>query len=132
MFLAFGLLVVSSSLAADVNQEKVDQIFANYQKAGSPGCSVGVIRDSNFIYRRGYGMASLELGVPLSHEWRRHSEFSWPVNCLTGKCCADPLRPPDLSGPTNTQLSVVSVARAEDPNHAKRKPNKCEYTDNEC
>ncbi len=68
IFLAFGLLVVSSFLAADVNQEKVDQIFANYQKAGSPGCTVGVIRDSNFIYRRGYGMASLELGVPLSHE----------------------------------------------------------------
>ena len=27
---------------------------------------MGVIRDGRFVYRRAYGMASLELGVPLS------------------------------------------------------------------
>jgi len=64
--LALGLMVTFPSLAADTNQEKVNQIFAAYDKAGSPGCAVGVIRDGNFIYRRAYGAASLELGVPLS------------------------------------------------------------------
>jgi CubicO group peptidase (beta-lactamase class C family) len=44
----------------------VDQIFGAYDKATSPGCALGVIQDGNFIYRKGYGMASLELGVPLS------------------------------------------------------------------
>ena len=50
----------------DASQQKVDQIFAAYDKADSPGCALGVIRDGNFIYRKSYGMGSLELRVPLS------------------------------------------------------------------
>jgi len=45
---------------------KVDQIFSVYDKSGSPGCSLGVIRDGEFVYRKAYGLANLELGVPLS------------------------------------------------------------------
>jgi CubicO group peptidase (beta-lactamase class C family) len=45
---------------------KVDQVFAVYDKPDSPGCAVGVIRDGDFVYKRGYGAASLELGVPLT------------------------------------------------------------------
>jgi len=45
---------------------KVDAIFADYDNAESPGCALGVIRDGEFVYRRGYGMANLELGVPIS------------------------------------------------------------------
>jgi len=56
------------AFSADTNQQKVDQIFAAYDKADSPGCALGVIRDGNFIYRKGYGMGSLELRVPLSAE----------------------------------------------------------------
>lgn len=47
-------------------ERKVDQIFAAYNNSESPGCSVGVIRDGNFIYKKGYGAGSLELGVPLT------------------------------------------------------------------
>jgi CubicO group peptidase (beta-lactamase class C family) len=54
--------------AGEVDQERVDRIFAAYDKPGSPGCSLGVIRDGNFIYRKGYGAASLELGILLSSE----------------------------------------------------------------
>jgi CubicO group peptidase (beta-lactamase class C family) len=50
----------------DALQRKVDQIFAAYNKPDSPGCALGVIRDGNFVYKRGYGVASLELGVPLA------------------------------------------------------------------
>lgn len=49
-------------------QRKVDQVFAAYDKPDSPGCAVGVVRDGNFIYKRGYGQGSLELGVPLTPE----------------------------------------------------------------
>jgi CubicO group peptidase (beta-lactamase class C family) len=49
-------------------EKRVDAIFAAYNKAGSPGCALGVIRNGNFIYRKGYGMGSLELGVPLSSQ----------------------------------------------------------------
>jgi CubicO group peptidase (beta-lactamase class C family) len=50
----------------DADHAKVDQVFAAYNHANSPGCAVGVIRGGRFVYRRGYGMGSIELGVPLS------------------------------------------------------------------
>ncbi|HLW85510.1 MAG TPA: serine hydrolase domain-containing protein [Candidatus Sulfotelmatobacter sp.] len=56
------------ALSADTNQQRVDQIFSAYDKTNSPGCALGVIRDGNFVYRKGYGMGSLELHVPLSPE----------------------------------------------------------------
>ena len=49
-------------------EEQVDAIFAAYDNTRSPGCAVGVIRDGEFILRRGYGMANLEHGIPLSSE----------------------------------------------------------------
>lgn len=49
-------------------QRKVDQVFAAYDKPDSPGCALGVVRDGNFIYKRGYGEGSLELAVPLTPE----------------------------------------------------------------
>jgi len=56
-------------LAQESNEaRRVDEIFAEWDHTSSPGCALGVIRDGEFVYRRGYGMASLELGVPLSSE----------------------------------------------------------------
>ena len=49
-------------------QRKVDAIFAAYDKPDSPGCAVGVVRDGEFVYKRGYGMGSIELQKPLSAE----------------------------------------------------------------
>lgn len=66
--LVFTFLVALPAGAAEDDQKKVDQIFAAYDKAGSPGCALGVIRDGNFVYRKGYGSASLELQVPLSSQ----------------------------------------------------------------
>jgi CubicO group peptidase (beta-lactamase class C family) len=48
--------------------QKVDSVFAAFDKPDSPGCALGVVRDGNFIYKRGYGEGSLELGVPLTPE----------------------------------------------------------------
>lgn len=52
----------------DALHSKVDQIFAAYDKPDSPGCALGVIRDGNFVYKKGYGTGSLELGVPITPE----------------------------------------------------------------
>ncbi len=46
--------------------EQVDLIFAEWDNSNSPGCALGVIKDGEFVYRHGYGMASLELDVPIS------------------------------------------------------------------
>jgi CubicO group peptidase (beta-lactamase class C family) len=64
--LAFACFLGVFAFAADTDQQRVDRVFAAYDKAGSPGCALGVIRDGAFIYRKGYGGGSLELGVPLS------------------------------------------------------------------
>lgn len=63
---AFVLLLSSSVMAEPTDQQSVDKLFAAYEKPGSPGCSLGVIRDGAFVYSKGYGLASLELGVPLA------------------------------------------------------------------
>jgi len=60
-----SLSVRAAEFGAD-SEQRVDQIFASYAKSDSPGCAVGVIQDGNFVYRKGYGMGSLEFGVPLS------------------------------------------------------------------
>ena len=69
---AFTLAIVGAvnfrALATETDEQRVDRIFAAYDKPGSPGCALGVIRDGNFVYRRAYGIASLELGVPLSSQ----------------------------------------------------------------
>ena len=66
----FLLAVSTTSFAAggDVAAQKVDQLFAAYDKPDSPGCSIGVVRDGKFVYRKSYGAASLELGVPLTSQ----------------------------------------------------------------
>jgi CubicO group peptidase (beta-lactamase class C family) len=67
--LGIGLLIAPVAFASEQDGErerKVDALFAAYDKPGSPGCALGVVRDGGFIYKRGYGEASLELGVPLT------------------------------------------------------------------
>ena len=66
--LALRMLLSVAALAQDVPSQKVDQIFSVYDKPGLPGCSLGVIRDGEFVYRKAYGLASLELAVPLSSQ----------------------------------------------------------------
>ncbi|HET6180148.1 MAG TPA: hypothetical protein VFE61_24720 [Candidatus Sulfotelmatobacter sp.] len=56
-----------TACAADVTAEKVDPWFAAFDKPGSPGCSVGVLRKGHFVYKKSFGYAGLEIGVPLTH-----------------------------------------------------------------
>ena len=68
LILLFLSITATSALGADTTINKVDQLFAPFAKPKSPGCSVGVVRDGSFIYRKSFGNASLELGVPLTPE----------------------------------------------------------------
>ena len=66
--LIFFLVPSVSASPTDVAPQKIDSIFAPYNNPHSPGCSVGVIREGSFVFRKSYGEASLELGVPLSSD----------------------------------------------------------------
>lgn len=44
--------------------ERIGQPFEGFDRAAGPGCSVGVVRDGELIFSKGFGKASLELQVP--------------------------------------------------------------------
>ena len=45
---------------------RIDHIFAQWDKPNSPGCAVGVSRNSQLLYSHGYGSANLEYDVPIT------------------------------------------------------------------
>jgi len=45
---------------------KIDAVMASVYKPGQPGAAIIVQRDGRTIVRKGYGMADLELGVPVA------------------------------------------------------------------
>ncbi len=49
--------------AAELSRQ-VDELFRQWQSTTSPGAAVLVMRDGRTVHARGYGMASLEYGVP--------------------------------------------------------------------
>jgi CubicO group peptidase (beta-lactamase class C family) len=66
---AIALLIVvvpADAIAAEVSPDQIDAIFSDFDRSDSPGCSLGVIRDGELIYKRGYGMANLEYGLALT------------------------------------------------------------------
>jgi CubicO group peptidase (beta-lactamase class C family) len=71
--LALALLTATlaqTSLTGSTGQlnEKVDKLFAQWDKPDSPGCALGVIKDGKFVYKRGYGSANLDYNTPLTSE----------------------------------------------------------------
>jgi CubicO group peptidase (beta-lactamase class C family) len=45
--------------------DKIDRLFVEWNKPNSPGCALGVIKDGQFIYKKGYGMANLDYNIPI-------------------------------------------------------------------
>ena len=67
LLVAFACLVGAQDPGAEPTiEQRVDLVFARFDNTRSPGCAVGVIQDGEFVLRRGYGMANLELGAPLT------------------------------------------------------------------
>ncbi len=58
--------LASEKPATDPTAAEIDAIFADYDRTTSPGCALGVVRDGQMMYRRGYGMANLEYGMALT------------------------------------------------------------------
>ena len=46
--------------------EQVDRLFALLDKEDSPGAVVGIFEGGGILYARGYGIANLDYGIPLS------------------------------------------------------------------
>jgi CubicO group peptidase (beta-lactamase class C family) len=65
---ALMFLITATTIFAQPanNAAKVDELFAPWNRKDSPGCVVLVRHDGKTVHERAYGMANLELGVPLS------------------------------------------------------------------
>jgi CubicO group peptidase (beta-lactamase class C family) len=46
-------------------QERIDEVFA-FVKRDAPGCALGVIQNGKVTYGRGYGVANMDWGIPIS------------------------------------------------------------------
>lgn len=69
--LGLGINLVWPTLAAaqtkhNKGDARIDRLFAQWDRSDSPGCSLAISRDGTIVYERGYGMANLELRVPLA------------------------------------------------------------------
>ncbi len=66
LLIAIIIVFLCSTANADTLTDQVDKLFKTWDKPDSPGCSLGVIKDGQFIYKRGYGMANLEYNIPIT------------------------------------------------------------------
>jgi CubicO group peptidase (beta-lactamase class C family) len=73
--ISLGAVLVSLSLVSCQTRRQtlppelarqVDGIFGKWDRADSPGCALGIYKDGQIIYGRGYGMANLNDDVPVT------------------------------------------------------------------
>ncbi|MBV8684730.1 MAG: beta-lactamase family protein [Caulobacteraceae bacterium] len=90
--------------------EQLDALFAPWRRTDEPGLVVGVVKDGALLYRRAFGMASLELAVANTPTTRmRIGSISKHFTCLLALLLAEdgkfdldvPIRTyiPELAGP---------------------------------
>jgi CubicO group peptidase (beta-lactamase class C family) len=58
-------LAKAQTLPPDVARQ-VDKVFEKWDKPESPGCALGVYKDGQIVYKRGYGIADLNDDVPIT------------------------------------------------------------------
>ena len=69
--LCLGSLVTLSGISssqepATSRERRVDSLFAEFTRGTNPGVAVAVVRDGKVLLSKGYGLASLELRVPIT------------------------------------------------------------------
>jgi CubicO group peptidase (beta-lactamase class C family) len=61
---AFLIVAAAGAAPPPGRAAEVDAIFAEYDRPETPGCVVGVVQDGEIVLTKGYGLASLEWGIP--------------------------------------------------------------------
>jgi len=46
----------------------IDNVFAGIDPGSQPGCAAGVIHNGEYIHKKGYGLANMEYGIPITSE----------------------------------------------------------------
>lgn len=61
-----------SQWLSDSQHAAIDKVFADYTRSDTPGYALAIVHDSEFAYAKGYGMANLDDGVPITPETSFH------------------------------------------------------------
>src|SRR5260370_8674186 len=61
---------MSKSIGSVALERRVDALFSRYTRPGSPGAVAAVMRGGEIELCKGYGLASIELGVPIGPQTR--------------------------------------------------------------
>ncbi|HEY0671976.1 MAG TPA: serine hydrolase domain-containing protein [Longimicrobiales bacterium] len=68
-FVTGALLFAAAEMwAQKPPQARVDSVFTAFDRKDSPGCALGVYQDDRIVYARGYGMADLQAGLPITSQ----------------------------------------------------------------
>lgn len=59
----FFFVRVATSQSLEPTTLQVDSLFAQWDHPASPGAVIAIIKDGDVLYKKGYGMASLEHGI---------------------------------------------------------------------
>jgi CubicO group peptidase (beta-lactamase class C family) len=85
-------------------QQKLDALFEAVNRGHGPGLVVGVAQNGRTIYRRGFGLASIEHGVALTPRTRmRLASISKHITCLAALLLAEEGKL-DLDAPASAVL----------------------------
>lgn len=67
LLLLLGAGWVGSATGQEAGKEaRVDEVFREMDTSFTPGCAVSIMQEGAPVYRRGYGMANLEYGIPIT------------------------------------------------------------------
>jgi CubicO group peptidase (beta-lactamase class C family) len=67
-WVAFAFSPAFSQTLPPTLTDRIDSLFRQWDRTSSPGWAVGVVRNDSLIFAKGYGMANLEYGVPITPE----------------------------------------------------------------
>jgi len=59
-------MMTQSTVPLAFEERKIDAVFAELDQCQFPGAAVGIAIDGKPVYRKGFGLASMELPVALS------------------------------------------------------------------
>lgn len=63
---AFGQTQLSLPSSAQSNAQRIDELFSRWQGPNSPGVAVLVLQNGKVAFEKGYGMADIEHGIPIT------------------------------------------------------------------
>ena len=63
--IANNMIVLCQPIPASTIKS-IDSLFKRWDNNNRPGCAIGIVRNDSIIYAKGYGMANLEYGIPVT------------------------------------------------------------------